>query len=682
MPPQDSVKDLGEVGMGTAAADGPVVCLIPQTRSVMQPLAESLSRALGGRIRVVAQHIDDFLSAPLDADCYVVPSGRVGRAVQARCPGAKVIVAEVVLDATRLPELLKIAPGTSCLVVAGSRETSEDTVRLLAEYGFCWLALIPYWPGCVHEGTSEKVAITPGSPELCPGWVTQVIDIGPRVVSLSTLTRLCLTLGLGAEAICEVVRAQVAEIAGLGKTYLQALQDSERHRAFLSTLLDSMEEAIAAIDAAERVVISNRAFRRLADEAAELGDLLLRKPEQGLVAESINGDLFIREILPVRVPECQELVGRFVILRPKQKVTEAERALRRALYGRAHAALYTFDDIIGDSPQIRQAIQIARKFAASDLPVLITGETGTGKELFAHAIHNASPRAREPFVCVNFAAMPSTLIDSELFGYEEGAFTGARKGGHPGLFEQAHKGTIFLDEIGDAPLECQAHLLRVLEDKRVMRIGGRGPIPVDVRVIAATNQDIEALAREGRFRRDLLYRLKALPLHLPSLRSRAQDIPLLARHFLAMAAPTRLRFSEEALGILGKYDWPGNVRQLESVVKYLALICPSDEIRPEDLPSEVRELRVENEVVHLDGLASSALEIIACLRRKGRPVGRRSLRVELKRRGYDVSDHRMRILVKELARSGFISVGRTSQGVTLTEKGQRTLGLLGDKATM
>jgi transcriptional regulator with PAS, ATPase and Fis domain len=192
--------------------------------------------------------------------------------------------------------------------------------------------------------------------------------------------------------------------------------------------------------------------------------------------------------------------------------------------------------------------------------LLTLGETGIGKEVFAHAIHNASPRSEEPFVCAHFAAMPPTLIESELFGYDEGAFTGAKKGGHPGYFEQAQKGSIFLDEIGDASLSFQSHLLRVIEDNRVMRVGGNYPIPIDVRLIAATNQDLNALARKGSFREDLLYRLNVIPLSLPPLRTRPEDIPILAKHFLWLVdRSTNRRFSPEVIGYSQSYAWPGNI---------------------------------------------------------------------------------------------------------------------------
>jgi two-component system nitrogen regulation response regulator GlnG len=218
--------------------------------------------------------------------------------------------------------------------------------------------------------------------------------------------------------------------------------------------------------------------------------------------------------------------------------------------------------------------------------VLVTGETGTGKELVARALHRESPRAGKPFIALNTAAIPSELLESELFGHEAGAFTGASKR-HVGRFEQADGGTLFLDEIGDMPLSLQTRLLRVLAQGEFFRVGGRELIRVDVRVIAATHQPLEALVAEGRFRADLLHRLDVVRLHLPALRERRDDVPLLAERFLAAAArklqaPPK-RFAAPALQQLRAYDWPGNVRELENLCWRLAVLAPGDSIGVVDL---------------------------------------------------------------------------------------------------
>ncbi|MEQ1511790.1 MAG: nitrogen regulation protein NR(I) [Lysobacteraceae bacterium] len=244
------------------------------------------------------------------------------------------------------------------------------------------------------------------------------------------------------------------------------------------------------------------------------------------------------------------------------------------------------DALVGDTPAMQALFRAIGRLAQAPLGVLVTGETGTGKELVARALHRESPRARKPFVALNTAAIPSELLESELFGHEAGAFTGASKR-HIGRFEQADGGTLFLDEIGDMPLPLQTRLLRVLAENEFFRVGGRELIRVDVRVIAATHQDLNALVAEGRFRADLLHRLDVVRLPLPPLRARRDDIPRLAERFLRAAAgkfdaPVK-RFAPTALQRLLAHDWPGNVRELENLCWRMAALAPGDVIVPADL---------------------------------------------------------------------------------------------------
>lgn len=252
---------------------------------------------------------------------------------------------------------------------------------------------------------------------------------------------------------------------------------------------------------------------------------------------------------------------------------------------------YSFNDIKGESPEIKAVVDYASQIAANDSTILIQGESGTGKELFARAIHNHSPRCNAPFIPINCAAIPEALLESELFGYTDGAFTGAKKGGKPGKFEMAGKGTIFLDEIGDMPLHMQAKLLRVLQEKIVERVGSVKPIPVKARVIAATNQNLESKEYLHKFRRDLFFRLSVMPLNIPPLRERKPDILLLAEYFLKKYAA---RFHSQVTGLNVKareqlliHPWPGNVRELENAIEYAVNMERSDLITKSSLPANV-----------------------------------------------------------------------------------------------
>jgi DNA-binding NtrC family response regulator len=278
---------------------------------------------------------------------------------------------------------------------------------------------------------------------------------------------------------------------------------------------------------------------------------------------------------------------------------------------------FGLDSIVGAHGSMQDVFRIVHKVAASSSTVLIYGESGTGKELIARALHLESDRRQKPFYAVNVAALPESILEAELFGHEKGAFTGAdsRK---IGLFEQASGSTLFLDEVGDLKRDLQVKLLRTLQEREIMRVGGTERIKVDVRIVAATNQDLERDVREGRFREDLFYRLNVIPITLPSLHERTTDIPLLVEHFLAKYGATgRRTVSKEALAMLVAYDWPGNVRELESTIERALLLGEGDAIVPGDLPASVRAraetpratlgLEIPDEGIDLDALEESLM---------------------------------------------------------------------------
>ena len=289
--------------------------------------------------------------------------------------------------------------------------------------------------------------------------------------------------------------------------------------------------------------------------------------------------------------------GAFEYLPKPFDVDEAVDLVKRALARRHEAAGgevggHKAPEIIGESPAMQEVFRAIGRLSRSNITVLINGESGTGKELVALALHRHSPRAANPFIALNMAASPRDLLESELFGHEKGAFTGAQ-GLRRGRFEQADGGTLFLDEIGDMPAELQTRLLRVLADGEFYRVGGHMPVRVDVRIIAATHQDLEARVREGSFREDLFHRLNVIRIHIPSLRQRREDIPRLAQHFLQTAA-AELDVETKSLlpeteALLCDLDWPGNVRQLENTCRWLTVMASGREIHADDLPIELRE---------------------------------------------------------------------------------------------
>ncbi|SFR04551.1 sigma 54-interacting transcriptional regulator [Desulfoscipio geothermicus] len=358
----------------------------------------------------------------------------------------------------------------------------------------------------------------------------------------------------------------------------------------LQAILSNAYDGILAVDERGKVAIFNPVAQKITGLPVEkaLGHPVAQVIEINAVCRGLYGDggAANGEILQLgrfplvvnRVPVSlgQNRAGLVITFQAADKIRQMEAKIRKELHCQGLLAWYRFSDIIGHSAMMEEAVREARKYARSDAAVLITGESGTGKELFAQSIHNASARRDGPFLAINCAALPESLLESELFGYEEGAFTGARKGGKQGLFALAHGGTIFLDEIGDLSHALQARLLRVLQQKEVLPVGGQRVIPVDVRVISATNRNLLEAVERGGFRVDLYYRLNVLHLHIPPLRMRLEDLPLLFKHFFQrLAGPERLQEMQINDGLLEElkgYLWPGNVRELEGFVeRYTAL---------------------------------------------------------------------------------------------------------------
>lgn len=381
------------------------------------------------------------------------------------------------------------------------------------------------------------------------------------------------------------------------------VRKAERARAEqLRTILDFSYEGIVAIDGQGIITVFNPVAERIMGvrrgqvvgrPAAEvipntrLPEVLHSGQAELEEIQDLDGVKIVTNRVPISVDgHIQGVVATFQEVKHLQSM---EQNVRRKLASRGHVARYSFEDILGDSEAISAAIDRARRFAAVDSTVLILGETGTGKELFAHAIHRESRRRQGPFVAVNCAALPENLLESELFGYAEGAFTGARKGGKAGLFELAHGGTIYLDEIPEMTARLQSELLRVLEQHEVTRLGDDKVIPVDVRVIASSNQDLATLVARQAFRQDLYYRLNVLRFELPPLRDRGEDISLLAEAFLAeftqryCGRPATL--APDAKRLLCARSWPGNVRQLRNAMERVAVACTKPVVDAQALAS-------------------------------------------------------------------------------------------------
>ncbi|HYW03642.1 MAG TPA: propionate catabolism operon regulatory protein PrpR [Gammaproteobacteria bacterium] len=383
----------------------------------------------------------------------------------------------------------------------------------------------------------------------------------------------------------------------------------ERRAERVNIILRHLSEGVLAVDDEERVQLVNPAMESLtglSTDALEGRRLSELAPSLGLAGTIRQGQASLekierfgsRTLVTNRIPiKDNDLVcGAVLTVQDTSMIERVDRNIRSRNRRRNLSARYSLDDIIGASPAMRQVTALCARYADTNATVLITGETGTGKEIFAQGIHNASSRRDAPFVAVNCAAIPDSLLESELFGYEEGAFTGSRRGGQSGLFELAHTGTIFLDEIAEMPVALQTRLLRVLQEKEVVPLGRGDPIPIDVRVIAATNRDLRESMESGALRSDLYYRLNILRIHLPALSERGEDVLDLARRHLAVTlaglGSTRDAgpLIERIAPFLRRYGWPGNVREMENVIERLAVMYAHGDEMLRDTEAQLRAM--------------------------------------------------------------------------------------------
>ncbi|WP_394139992.1 sigma-54 interaction domain-containing protein [Cytobacillus oceanisediminis] len=383
---------------------------------------------------------------------------------------------------------------------------------------------------------------------------------------------------------------------------------------WFKSIMDAVNDGVLIIDANGKICFVNDEYIKITGVVREevlgkyLADVrpgavshkLLEKPERlSGVYRKVGDREYLADLAPIYLNG--EVMGVVAVFKSLTEVHNLSKELERSnrklaqlkkTVNHLHQTKYTFKDIVGDDPALLHAIELSKRAASSDLNILIQGESGTGKELFAQAIHKESLRSNSPFIAINCSAIPSALLESELFGYEEGSFTTSKRGGKMGLFELADGGTLFLDEIGDMPFELQAKILRVLQEGRFRKIGGLSEGEIDVRIIAATNKDLLQMAQKNRFREDLYYRLNAVNIAIPPLRTRKGDISLLINHILNQstqeACLKKPYLTEEAQKAMHHYDWPGNIRELNHSIQHALIMADEAVIQVKHLPESIR----------------------------------------------------------------------------------------------
>jgi len=576
--------------------------------------------------------------------------------------------------------LMQIPAGTTVPVMNTSLFSSQEVIQNLLEANINHLHYIPYYPGCTFDD-SFRYAIILSIPDVLPPPNVELIDLGFRKINIHDLIDTGRRLGVPIEREREYLATFISEMSELAKLLGTSYVEIQKLHSHLQSTFEAVKDPIIACDEQCQMTFMNHAAEELfcRNRTSVVGSHITSMKELALLQPFFENDG--QEDILISIDQRQFIVSSQSIRRRQEHlgfvctlkdVTEIQR-LRTQLVQRGHAAIYTFEDIKGTSEPLQKTIELSKKMAKNNQSILLMGQNGTGKELFAHAIHQHSLRKNGPFVAINCASLPENLLESELFGYEEGAFTGARKGGKPGVFELADGGTIFLDEIGDISPAIQVKLLRVLQEKQVIRIGGTRILAVDCRVISATNRDLEEAVRLGQFREDLYYRLAVLPIEIPALRERKNDIPLLIHDHL-QKLNIQKEWSAEVMELLLNHDWHGNIRELKNVVEYAITVCEREVIGINDLPKRLTDPSARKKIGSSTCTQADArdLDILLCLYQyylANRPVGRYQLADSSTLKSAGWTEGALRNKLKHLEQQGLVRCGTTRQGTSITPEG-------------
>ena len=673
------------------------IALITGSRDTANALLRQLNVFLDNQVVLNVYIIDEGTALPLEEDLQVFSSrtlydevaNQYGKMSKPQIIGNRTVNYDV------LDELVSIPHGTRVLLVNDVEESAVEVLDALLEIGLDQMAFTVYYPGCDVDVNNFEIAVTPGEAQYVPNHISQVIDIGSRVFDFRTIAKILSHLNLlenSSGSFSKMYLEKIIKIAkGLAVSKSELIKQSEN----LERVINSFNAGLLMYDKNHKVVVFNDILKQL-----------LRINKYTIVGSALSSVIYNKRLLAFLLDENGDsrydltidgneyVVSKFKITNNEMTCASIKSSKihslsidgRESAIKKGHVAKYGLDDIIGHSEAVFKLKAIIKKLSGTDMTILIQGESGTGKELTASAIHKESARADAPFLAVNFSALPDDLIESELFGYVEGAFTGARKGGKVGLFEEANGGTIFLDEIGDVSLKVQSRLLRVLEEREIMPIGSGEIKPIDVRIIAATNKDLAELVTDKKFREDLYYRLKMGYIQLQPLRQRKEDIPELFEHMMCAMASSRVSYTDELMHKLVSYEWTGNIRELKNTITYMLAVRESDCLGLVDLPdtsyfgnlnedtsSAVFSESHRSNQIYLNEEQFYFIEKIHHLLKHDKAISRITLSAESLNGAFKRSENQVRRILKQLDELGVISLSKGRKGISLTAMGDQII---------
>lgn len=622
---------------------------------------------------------EDSIDQIDEADVYVVSNPAIFNYIQELVPNeSNVVYIDIAFYQKDIEKLTSIPSGTNVLLVDYKEYMAISLVALINEYGINHINIVPYAPEISIKNVNEfTTAITPSLYEFVPEEINKIIDIGYRKIDISTITSIASILNISSFEFNRKVIEYSEELGKRSKVLSSYLKNLNKDQIYIEAILDSIDDGIIIHDEDYNILHCSKYLCKVFKKDTQVisncpqnvhkycKDLLKMNEVENYFMK-LNDDN-INTVLTKRVLNTPNKDKNYIIiLKDAENIHNIEIGIRKSMVTKGYIAKYNFDDIVYHSNSMKITMERAKKISTIDVTTLIYGDTGTGKELLAHSIHNNSSRKNFPFLAINCAALSENLLESELFGYEDGAFTGAKKGGKKGLFELAHNGTLFLDELSSISPRMQVKLLRVLQEREIMRIGGTTLIPINVRIIAATNENLVKLIDDGSFRKDLYYRINNFTITIPTLKDRRDDIPYIIKSIM-QKHNSKKQIEFELMNFLMDYKWPGNIRELKNCIEYL-IYMGGEKLTIQDLPPTIRIDEVkhfeastdEDSILFNDEklIVQKILDICSL-----RSIGRERLYYLLNEQGYSVSEYKLRQLLNYLKEQNLVYFGKGRSGI-------------------
>lgn len=657
------------------------ILVVSEGRNTGLRIMNQLNQLLGKYVIVENMLISEMKSKQADADLILFTSAhfliRASRYIDSSVPA---LVAKRVIDHKNIKEIISIEYDEDVLFINDGYESTKEAIEQLNELGLDHVRYNAYYPGC-SSFPHLQTAITTGEGQLAPYKPEKLIDIGSRILDVETIHEIARILDVDKFLKDSLITDYIRDIVEISREIDESRKTSNESMQMLQMIVNTLDYGVAFVNSSGIIMSINSKFEYIFGLKKKC---ILEKNLQDIIKVQVNelkdNSTFQTKIenkevsINVRQVNFSKRYGFVISVKINKSTNETDLKTSAAASSYIKRNLHNFDDYLTTNENAVNMINRAKKFSKSDGTVLITGENGTGKEILAQAIHMNSYRNSKSFVPINIATLASNLVEAELFGYEEGTFTGAVKGGKMGIFEIADGGTIFIDEIGDVPVDVQAKLLRVLEEKRIRKIGSADELSVDVRIISATNKNLLELIKENKFRLDLFYRLNILPLETIPLRRRKEDVEYLLKYFINLNLDDKIKnlnefFTQETIEFLKKYQWPGNVRELINLIEYLMLIYEGEKISMNHLHSYMHDVSGERRIF-LDKYEDWVLRKFS--ENKNMPIGRAKIAEIAIVEKIEIKEGKIRRIISDLKNMGLID-DDSSKGSKITELGEKTL---------